>query len=389
MATTDAADVTVLGGGVAGLACAIACVRSGLAVTLLEQAPALTEVGAGLQIAPNGGRVLDALGVDPPAIDNRAVHLIDGPTGRTLIRMPLGDEFRLIHRADLIDALANRARAAGVDIHLNTQVVALRDDGRALMLADGTSIAARRVVGADGVRGAARRFVAPGHQPRYTGQVAWRAIVPVDAWPGEAQVHVGPGRHLVCYPLRDGRSLNIVAVEERAAWAAEGWSHRDDPAALRRAFAGFARPVRGILDRVEDVHLWGLMDHGATPAWSRGVCTLIGDAAHPTLPFLAQGANLALEDGWTLAAMLDRPAAWEARRRPRVARALRAAQRNAANYHLTGPRRRIAHAALRIAHRIAPAAPLRGYAWLYDHDVTHGDARRGDRAGESGAAGEN
>ena len=366
-------DVTVLGGGIAGLAAALACAARGRTVEVLEQAPALTEVGAGLQIAPNGGRVLDALGVrvPAPAVENRAIHLIDGPSGRPVVRIPLGPGFRLVHRADLIAVLADAARAADVTLRLGAPVARIGEGGRMLHLASGASHETRRLIGADGVRGASRAFVAPDHAPRFTGQVAWRALVPCDPrWPAEAQVHMGAGRHLVCYPLRGGRLLNIVAVEERAGWVIDGWSHEDDPDALRAAFAGFAGPIRAVLRRVDRVHLWGLMDHGATPRWTRGGCTLIGDAAHPTLPFLAQGANLALEDAWTLAAAPDDPAAWEAARRPRVTRALRAAAGNARNYHLTGARRRAAHAALRLAGLVRPEALLRRYDWLYKADVT-------------------
>ncbi|MEM8823298.1 MAG: FAD-dependent monooxygenase [Pseudomonadota bacterium] len=362
-------DVTILGAGIAGLACALACAQRGISVEILEQAPVLTEVGAGLQIAPNGGRVLDALGVTVPAIASQAVHLIDGRSDRRLVRMPLGLGFRLIHRADLIQSLARAAEAAGLPIHLGKQVASIEEN--ALTLVDGARHPFRRLIGADGVRGVSRDYVAPGHTPTFTGQVAWRAIVPVRPdWPPEAQVLVGPGRHLVCYPLRDGHSLNIVAVEERSGWAAEGWNHPDDPANLHRAFAGYAAPVRALLDKVDQVHLWGLMDHGLTPHWTRGAVTLIGDAAHPTLPFLAQGANLALEDAWTLAASLDDPAAWEASRRARVSRALAAAKANAANYHVTGAKRFAAHAALRLADKIRPSALAARYAWLYDHDVT-------------------
>ena len=362
-------DVTVLGAGIAGLASAVACAARGRSVEVVEQAPALTEVGAGLQVAPNGGRVLDALGVAVPGVASGAVHLIHGPSGRSVIRMPVGPGFRMVHRADLIGALAARAAALGVVLRLGTPVARVTEAG--LETPDGV-LPARRLVGADGARGAARAYVAPDHRGAFTGQVAWRATVPVDGWPAEAQVHMGPGRHLVCYPLRDGRRLNLVGVEERAGWAAPGWSVEDDPAAFRSAFAGFAAPLRGVLGRVVRTHLWGLMDHGTTPHWTRGACTLIGDAGHPTLPFLAQGANLALEDAWTLAAMLDDPAGWEAARRPRVERALAAARGNARNYHLSGARRAAAHAALRAVGRVAPGLPLRGFRWLYDADVTAG-----------------
>ena len=369
--TTDTHDVTILGAGIAGLSAAVAFAGRGRSVELIERAPALSEVGAGLQIAPNGGRVLDALSIPLPAVESRAVHLIDGPSGHAVLRMPLGPGFRLVHRADLIGALANRAVELGVTPRLGTEVRAIEEEGRVLVLADGSRRPVRRLIGADGPRGPARAFVAPDHRPRFTGQVAWRATVPCDPhWPAEAQVHMGPGRHLVLYPLREGRLLNIVAVEERREWTAEGWAQEGDPDALRAAFAGFGGPVRAVLRRVGEVHLWGLMDHGVTRPWSRGACTLIGDAAHPTLPFLAQGANLALEDAWTLAAMADDPDGWEALRRPRVARALKAAAANARNYHLRGPARTVAHAALRLSGKVAPNAMLGRYAWLYDADVT-------------------
>ncbi|MGB3406835.1 MAG: FAD-dependent monooxygenase [Jannaschia sp.] len=367
MARPDLApDVTVLGAGIGGLAAAIACFQAGYSVEIIEQAPALTEVGAGVQIAPNGLRVLRALGVDVPGLDSRAVHLIYGATGRSLIRMPLGPGFRLVHRADLISALTDRL--GDIPLRLGTEVTDVTDNG--LRIAGGAEFSVNSLIGADGVRGASRRFVAPDHVARFTGQVAWRAAVPVHDWPCEAQVHVGAGRHMVLYPLRDGQTLNIVAVEERAEWTAAGWSRTDDPANLRAAFAAFAEPVRALLDRVERVHLWGLMDHGVTRGWTRGACTLIGDAAHPTLPFLAQGANLALEDAFVLARHLHDPAAYETRRRPRVARALAAAAGNADSYHLAGPKRIAAHAVLRAVGALAPRVMLRRYDWLYGHDVT-------------------
>lgn len=342
---------------------------------MVEQAPALTEVGAGLQIAPNGGRVLDALGVTPRSLTSEAVHLIDGTCGRSVIRMPVAPGFRMVHRADLIAALAARVAALDIPVHLDRRVASVGAGGRSLILVRGADHPVRRLIGADGAHGASRAFVAPDHIPQFTGQVAWRALVPVADAPQEAQIHMGPGRHLVCYPLRDGRLMNIVAVEERSTWTAAGWSHGDDPDNLRHAFRGFARPVRDLLARVERAKLWGLMDHGVTGQWTRGACTLIGDAAHPTLPFLAQGANLALEDAWTVAMQIDAPANWEAMRRPRVTRALAAAAGNSTRYHLAGGQRMVAHNALRMLGRVAPGLPLRGFAWLYDADVTRGAGR--------------
>jgi salicylate hydroxylase len=179
--------------------------------------------------------------------------------------------------------------------------------------------------------------------------------------------------------LRGGTLRNIVAVEERDDWTAEGWFHRDDPQNLRAAFASFAPEVTGLLARVGEVFLWGLFRHPVAGRWHGPGLALVGDAAHPTLPFLGQGANLALEDAWVLAARLaeaapaEALAAWQAQRRPRVARAIAAAEANARNYHLRGLPRWAAHKALRIGRVVAPSAALRRFDWLYRHDVTAPD----------------
>jgi salicylate hydroxylase len=174
---------------------------------------------------------------------------------------------------------------------------------------------------------------------------------------------------------------NIVAVEERNRWVEEGWSLRDDPLELRIAFEGFGPKVRGWLDQVEDVWLWGLFRHPVAKSWFRvlpeGAVAILGDAAHPTLPFLAQGACMGLEDAWVLADSLDTqptPAAalraYQARRGPRTARIVEAANRNARAYHLSGPLRGLAHMGLRLGGRFAPGAALSRFDWLYGHDVT-------------------
>ena len=191
---------------------------------------------------------------------------------------------------------------------------------------------------------------------------------------------MGAGRHLVSYPLRGGRQRNIVAVEERRRWVEESWSLRDDPMELRLAFENFGPRVRGWLDQVQDVWLWGLFRHEVAQNWHailpQGAVAILGDAAHPTLPFLAQGACMALEDAWTLARALDEaePAqalpAWQATRAPRCARIVAAANRNARHYHLSGPLRALAHAGLRVGGAIAPGAALSRFDWLYRHDVT-------------------
>lgn len=382
--------VMVLGAGVAGLTVARALALKGARVTLLEQASEITEVGAGLQISPNGARVLSALGLgralEAAGVRAGQVELLDGESGARVLSLDLarrgaGDKFRFVHRADLVTFLADAARAAGVDIRLLQQVtkVHLGPGGPRLTMASGAVAEAGILVGADGLHSRVREALNGTVAPFFTGQVAWRATLPADGdVPPVARVYMGPGRHLVTYPLRGGQLRNIVAVEERRTWVEESWSMTDDPLALRIAFAKFVPEVRGWLDRIERPNLWGLFRHPVAERWHGQGATILGDAAHPTLPFLAQGANMALEDAWVLAACLgelptdEAFVAYEAARRTRCLRIVDAATRNARNYHLSGLRRDIAHAGLRLAGRLAPNATLGRFDWLYRHDVTGG-----------------
>ncbi|AWB48666.1 monooxygenase [Gemmobacter aquarius] len=383
--------VTILGAGVAGLALARALALRGASVTVLEQADAIREVGAGLQISPNGATVLRALGLPVDSISTRAeaVELRDGFDNSRVLRLDLARlrpdmGWHFVHRADLIGLLATGARDAGVDIRLLTRIesVDLSGDRPRAITAQGHVIESPLLVGADGLHSPARAALTGKVAPFFTHQVAWRAVLP--SLPGEpnvAEVHMGPGRHLVSYPLRSGTLRNIVAVEERRRWVEEGWTLRDDPMELRLAFENFSPRVRGWLDQVQDVWLWGLFRHPVAKRWHavlpKGAMAILGDAAHPTLPFLAQGANMALEDAWALAAALsasDSPAAalaaYQSARAPRTARIVQAANASARAYHLSGPTRSIAHAALRLGGVLAPGMALKRYDWIYRHDVT-------------------
>jgi len=384
--------VVVIGAGVAGLAAARALALRGVQVDVHEAgAPdAAADAGGGLQIAPNGMKVLDALGLGAAArragLANTAVALFDGLGGRRITRLDLaphraiGLDYLLFHRADLIALLWQGARDAGVGMHSGSRVSVLGADGDGVRLDFGGEARTEALVlAADGFHSTGRAVLNAGSVPFFTGQVAWRAVVPEapdSSRPTEVEVHLAPGRHLVSYPLRGGACRNIVAVEERDHWAAEGWHHADDPSRLRRAFAGSSARVRDLLARVEAPRLWGLYRHPVAPLWHGGGLALLGDAAHPTLPFLAQGANMALEDAWVLAACLataptaEAFARYQALRRPRVLRAIAAANANARNYHLRGPLRLGAHAVLRIGGILAPRAALGRFDWLYRHDVT-------------------
>ncbi len=364
-------QVTVIGAGIAGLSAAVALAQCGAKVRVLERSQKIAQVGAGLQVSPNGFVVLDALGLGTEArragLETTAIELKDYRAGRRVLRIDLTKRrsripFLLVHRTRLIGLLEERARKSGVDVAFGAS-------------ADPSSVDGSLVVGADGLRSETRKHLNGPEVPFFTGQVAWRALVPDKAEP-EVNVWMGPGRHLVSYALETGLR-NIVAVEERKRWAAEDWNRADDPANLRAAFASFDPEVRQWLAQVNDVRLWGLFRHEVATRWQDGRFVLLGDAAHPTLPFLAQGANLALEDAWVMTRCLDRLpqqealAEYQRRRNARIVRVIAAATANARNFHLRNPLlRTVAHAILRVGGVTMPQLALNRFGWLYGFDVT-------------------
>lgn len=374
-------DIAVIGGGIGGLAVARACALRGARVTVYEQAAQISEVGAGLQVSPNGFAVLRGLGLGDALArvgmraDTVALHdYRRGPVVRLDLTRLDSRDYWFVHRADLIEILHDGARAAGVDIRLNAQV------------SDPGTLSGDLIIGADGLHSVLRKGLNGTLAPFFTRQVAWRAVVPHDASrPSEARVHMGPRRHLVSYPLRGGSALNLVAVEERAQWAEESWSAPGDPDDLRARFADFGAEAQDMLARVDSVGKWGLFRHPVAPVWAAGNRAVLGDAAHPTLPFMAQGASLALEDAWVLAACLDAGldagpdmatalARYQAMRAPRAAKVVAAASGNAWKYHLSfRPLRLAAHTALRLGGALAPSRMMRQFDWIYGHDVTGGE----------------
>jgi salicylate hydroxylase len=382
-------NAVVIGGGIGGLATAACLSRRGMAVTLLEQAPAIAEVGAGLQISPNGMAVLRAMGLVPQlkargAVRGQAVVLQDYKDGAQVARLDLmrgqaDHPYLFMHRADLIEVLLGAAKRGNVSIELGVQsAVCVPGPLPQVKLADDTIRRAKLIVDATGIHSKTRVVLNGASKPRFSGQVAWRAVVP-NAFnhPDEAHVTMGPGGHLVSYPIRGGSLVNLVAVEERDDWAPEGWSIADDPANLRKAFQGFGGRAAEMIAAVDACTLWGLHLHPVAETWHQGGVALVGDAAHPTLPFLAQGANMALEDAWVLAdCVLNSPEdqalrRYQSLRKPRAQRVVAAAAGNADRYHMApGLKRTAAHTGLRVASKLLPGAMIGAFNWLYHHDVT-------------------
>ena len=365
-------NISVIGGGIAGMAAALACAQRGAVVTVYEQAKHLSEVGAGLQIGPNGVAVLDALGLREGAMRHAsaplAVEMRDLNSARRIWNIPMGDTavsrwgypYWQFHRADLLQILVDAAEKAGVYMRLGERVTAPDAD---------------LVIAADGVRSETRQRLFGG-QVHFANQVAWRGIVKRDdpvQFP--TQIWMGAGRHLVTYPLRGGREINFVAVKEREHWTEEGWNIPGDPDALRDAFAGAAQPVQDLLSMVDNTFLWGLFAHPPLDTWISGNTVLIGDAAHPMTPFMAQGAVMGLEDAWVLADCLNAEGLaglqrFESLRKPRATRVQQVAARNAAIYHMQGPARYVLHAGMWGSAKAMPKLPHRMFDWLYGTDVT-------------------
>lgn len=376
-----AAEIHVIGAGIGGVAAAVALAQRGMRVRVLEQAGALTEIGAGLQISANGMAVLRALGVigaEPTeAVQSAGTEIRDHAQGRLVTRMPppAAGPTWYFHRADLLALLVERAEALNVPIELGSEVAgyAVNRQGCQLTMGDGSRRQIGLVVAADGGQSRARQVLQEPARASFSRQVAWRALVPGtgQAGPARAVLSMAPGQHVVTYPLRGGKLVNIVAVEERDDWTEEGWRLEGNPDEMRARFAGFGGPVAALLAQVQSAHLWALYLHPVAARWYRGQLALLGDAAHPTLPFMAQGACLALEDAWVLATCLaaDGPpglARYQAQRRPRAQRVVAAAAANAHRFHLRGPQRWGAQALLRLA---GPRLASR-YEWIYGHDVT-------------------
>lgn len=387
--------ILIAGGGIGGLTAALCLHDAGVEVEVYERANALTDIGAGIQISPNGVKVLERLGLKEAlariAFRPQALEMRIGRTGTQLFAIPMRDEaerrygaaYYHIHRADLIAVLSDELqRRAPRALQTTKDFAGFEQTGRgvAASFADSSVAEGNALIGADGIHSRVRERLFGPERPRFTGNVAWRVVVPAAKLQGlvppTACVWVGPGRHAVTYYLRGGELINFVGVVERNDWQNESWTERGDKTQLAADFAGWAKPIASIIEHATDCYRWALFDRDPLPKWSEGNVTLLGDACHPMLPFLAQGAVMAIEDGWVLsrklknaANILEALAAYEAERKPRTSRAQRGARAQMGLYHKQGLAAFATYGPMWLAARAAPAFVHRRNDWLYAHDV--------------------
>ena len=363
----------VVGGGLGGLAAALALAQAGIDVGVYEQAQQLAEVGAGVSLAPNGLRMLERLGIGA-GIRQKGARYVSAQLrfsdGSAVRHEP--DQFTRpgqsigIHRADLLALLAGQLPPGTV--RTGRRCTGFRQDAGSAtaVFADGSTATADVVIGADGIHSVLQGFVVAPAQPVFSGVVAYRGLVPrVAGYPADAlQMWVGQSKHFLVFPVRAGELLNYVGFVPSGAEVRESWSAPGDPAALAAHFAGWDPVIGAVIAAVSGPggtgFRWGMYDRAPLPRWSSGRLTLLGDAAHPMLPHLGQGVNQALEDAVTLATLLGAGAgpagvpralaAYEGLRRDRTARVQLGSRRQGAGWDSSG-------------------SQLVDRRWIYDYDA--------------------
>ena len=390
--------IIISGGGIGGLSAALCCLHHGHDVIVLEQASDIGEVGAGLQISPNAMKVFEALGLAerlveagfrPQGIEGRM-----GVSGMRLFSFPLGDAavrrwgspYLHIHRADLVAVLQSSLQARAPNaIRLGAQVERYVQDGESVtaVLVDGTEITGDALIGADGIHSPLRTQMLGPDQPQFTGNVAWRAVVPVDRLGVDvpdpvACAWMGRGQHAVTYLLRGGELANFVGVVERSDWTSESWTEEGSRTQALADFAGWHPTITRMIEASDQMFRWALFDRAPLKVWTEGRVALLGDACHPMLPFMAQGAAMAIEDAWVLAASIaahdEISTALEFYQNTRVGRTsqVQAGSRaNARTFHQRTPLGRLStYGPMWFAGRIAPGLIQARQDWVYGHDVT-------------------
>jgi salicylate hydroxylase len=387
--------VAVVGAGIGGLAAAAFLRRAGVAATIYEQATTLTDVGAGLVVAPNAARLLRRLPART-SLEQAGVVLETGwefrrwADGSVLFSQQLGQacasrygEYTwTMHRADLLEVLHSAIPAESIELGRRCTGVMQDADGITLMFSSGAPVRADLAVAADGIHSELRESVATASPPRESGLCAWRSLVPASAAPSFARrpaqtLWLGHRHHLVHYPVRSGELVNLVAFSPASPGEVESWSATGSAEDLAAEFAGWDARLGELIGAARQVGRWSVLDRAPLPRWVNGRIALLGDAAHPMLPFYAQGAGQAIEDAAALAVCLTAgpwdPAAsltrWEQVRLPRATRIQEASRGRTSHHHLPdGPQQRARDAAF------ANEDPLSHNDWIYRYDAEHAAA---------------
>ena len=352
--------VLIAGGGIGGMAAAIALLKQGIDVEIYEQAGEMREIGAGIQISPNGNRALNTLGVFEDLLKlsckSEAKEIRLWNTGKTWKLFDLGAEavrkygfpYMTVFRPDLLSVLSNEVQRLKPDaLHLDarTERMTQSADGVTLELADGRRIQGDILLGADGVHTRMRASMFGEDKVMFTGMVCWRALLDMDALPERfrrsvAVNWIGPGGHVVHYPVQSGRKMNFVGTLEKSSWSGPPWNGMATKEECATAFKGWHEDIHIKISHAPMVTKWALCGRSFLDTWTKGRATLLGDACHPTLPFLAQGAVHTIEDAVVLARCLkqyaDVPEAlrrYDEARRPRAHRMVRGAAENTSRFH--------------------------------------------------------
>src|SRR5712691_10725741 len=383
--------IAVIGGGIGGLTAARALLRRGLEVAVYEAAPELKEIGAGVALGPNAMKALRSLDLEDAvravAWESESQQLRNWHSGRIISRTPRTARFGATgctaHRADLLDVLSASLPQEIVKLGARCVSVETTDHGASARFTDGNEIEADVIVGADGIHSAVRASLFGPDAPRFTGKICYRCLVPVDAIPGgmsstDNATWLGPHGAVVVYLVRRGELVNVAAHYDNDSWTEESWIRECTRAEVTDNYRGWHPDLLRIFSASERLYKWALYDRDPLPQWTKGRSTILGDAAHPMLPYLGQGACQAMEDGCVLATALasmpDDPRAalqlYERVRLPRASRVVLTARARGEDNHLVSPWAALKRDALiAIRRRFGTDPSGRGAAWIFDYDA--------------------
>ena len=353
--------IAIVGGGIGGLSAAVALQRRGIEADVYEQSPRIAEIGAGVALTPNAMKAYRALGLEAEVAtvgyESEYQAVRSWNNGSIISRVPrkgaytreFGAPYLTMHRADLIEVLHRQLPDRVIHLDARCTAVETGDKVARARFADGSEIEADVIVGADGIHSAVRRSLFGQAAPRFTGCACWRGLVPFDAFPPgvvsqDGTMYMGPRSHVIYYLVRGGELVNFVAHIE-SNWTGESWTQECDRSEVIETYAGWHEPLLRLLGSAERYYKWALYDRDPLDHWSKGRVTLLGDSAHAMLPYIGQGACMAIEDSYVLAAaiaqMPDDPGEalrhYERLRLPRTRRAVLGARARGEEMHLTSP----------------------------------------------------